>query len=334
MKQLVLIVIAVVSTVLVAPLCAQVFPQEQELDVIDLKDGSVLIGRIVENETAGLTEERSSETPIRIEIAGGSQFVVDPVNIVRMRTIRNPEFGAEPQEFTVDSIAVLRAIYGEENYPLPEEETDQKEGLANATIVGIYFAPAVTWFGGGDWNAEQDSLDEVDQKMPDALDNVGISLQRFFHPYGFRITVGQIVRSGRYEGEIQDDNDNELGTVDRGESIRGPSVNTEFLIGGGDDRRRWYGGLGVGFLLVGTDEVIGDQNGVIPDELTKATMDEGPYNTVVFGTLSVGSVFALGDKWTGEVRVALDTSLTSIYPTRKVTANGISLGIGVGYRLR
>jgi hypothetical protein len=65
---------------------AQVFPQEEYLDVVNLVDGSVLRGRIV-----GHHQNQS----IRIEIYGGSTFEIASANILSIEQEANPDFGTD-----------------------------------------------------------------------------------------------------------------------------------------------------------------------------------------------------------------------------------------------
>lgn len=63
---------------------AQVFPDEEQLDVIEVSDGSVLVGRIIED---------VPDRYVQIEVYGGSTFVIAYENIVDRRQRRNPDYG-------------------------------------------------------------------------------------------------------------------------------------------------------------------------------------------------------------------------------------------------
>jgi hypothetical protein len=63
---------------------AQVFPDAEHLDVIQVTDGSILVGRVIED---------VPDRYIEIELYGGSTFVVAYENIVSRRQRRNPDYG-------------------------------------------------------------------------------------------------------------------------------------------------------------------------------------------------------------------------------------------------
>lgn len=352
----------VAALVVVAVACppysfAQTFPEQERLDVLDLRDGSTLIGQLVDEDgnpidadalpdpTNSLQGPSQPITSIRIEIAGGSVFVVRPGNIDRIRTIRNPDYGKEPDEYTVDPRAVLRAIYGEEAYPLTESEGSStaspraaKSDLANTTIIGYYFAPAVSWHGGADWEAEKDALDggeEVVQFV--TVGETGFTLHHFFDPFGIRTSVTLFSRNGNYDGEYEDQFGNTM-SLDHHEQYSAWAANLDFLLGTGPPRRRWYAGVGVGWLIPafaasGYDESE-LENPPLDSEFQDPAISEDPQPFGIYATLSGGVLLAMGRSWTAEFRLAYDTSLTSIYPTRLVTASGVTLGVGLGYRLR
>lgn len=69
-----------------APLLAQVFPDEEYVDVLRLSDGSILRGVITEEEP---------ERYVAIEIYGGSRFVVSTANIVSRSRERNIDYGTK-----------------------------------------------------------------------------------------------------------------------------------------------------------------------------------------------------------------------------------------------
>ncbi|MDA3950849.1 MAG: hypothetical protein PF508_16705, partial [Spirochaeta sp.] len=71
---------------------AQIFPEEETLDVVYTTDGSVLRGRIVED---------VPEEYLTIEIYGGSRFVIAVENIVEISTTPNGDYGKSATEYTV-----------------------------------------------------------------------------------------------------------------------------------------------------------------------------------------------------------------------------------------
>jgi hypothetical protein len=81
----------VILTVVVLALCgtlgfAQVFPDEETLDVVYISDGSVLRGRIVENIV---------DRHVKIEIYGGTMFVVAWENIDAIEEEANPDYNKQ-----------------------------------------------------------------------------------------------------------------------------------------------------------------------------------------------------------------------------------------------
>lgn len=346
---------AVIALVTPPLATAQTFPDREQLDVIDLTDGSALIGRLVDEEGSPLQAETADgdavsgsgqpTEPIRIEIAGGSVFVIHPENVLRVRTIRNPDFGKGPDAYTVEPSAVLRAIYGEEAYPRTDEERGRAAGaraaksdLANTTILGYYFAPVMSWHGGKDWVVEREALDGgVEQPQFIIVGETGFTVHHFFDPFGIRTSIGLIARNGEYDGEYQDAFDNTI-TLDHYEQYGGWAANLDFLLSTGPPRRRWYAGVGLGWLIpVYADSGYDGselENPPLDEEFQDPALQEDPQPFGIYGTLSGGVLLAMGRSWTAEFRLAFDTSLTSIYPTRRVTASGVTAGFGVGYRLR
>lgn len=91
---------------------AQIFPEEEYLSVVELMDGSVLRGRIV--------EEAASGDVMVVEIYGGSRFVIAAENIVEISTVANGDYEKSATEYTVPE-AVLAEALGME---LPDADGD------------------------------------------------------------------------------------------------------------------------------------------------------------------------------------------------------------------
>lgn len=63
----------------------QIFPDQERLDVIEVTDGSILVGRIIDD---------VPDRYVEIELYGGSTFVIAYENIADRRQRRNPDYGS------------------------------------------------------------------------------------------------------------------------------------------------------------------------------------------------------------------------------------------------
>ncbi|MFP4209997.1 MAG: hypothetical protein ACLFR8_02045 [Alkalispirochaeta sp.] len=121
-----------------AGLSAQVFPEEEVLTEVFTTDGSMLRGRVIEDGNDRLV----------LEVYGGSTFVIHPDNIERMREIRNPDFGAEPETLTLDPLD-LAALIAEAEEPAATDDAPPAD--ADALTYRAY--QWRRWDVGREWSA-------------------------------------------------------------------------------------------------------------------------------------------------------------------------------------
>lgn len=302
----------VVAGVLIVtvPLAAQVFPERQHLDVIDLVDGSILVGVITEN---------SEPDPVRITLWGGNEFIVDRSNIQRIRSIRNTDYGSAVGTYVHQGDAT------KESGP-PEDPS-----IGNAVIVGAYGVPFFPLKGrvGGSWDNDEDGLDDVEHEY--SAWEVGGSFHFLSKPFGVRVGAVVFSRSSRLVGFDSSGHEGEFT-----EAISGLAIPIETLLGYGGDRFFWYGSVGLAGVAGSTEQSIdtGPNPTTDPNSRFADTDRDGGGGIGAYAIVSVGTIIRLGQRWAAEVRVVGDRQLTNTYVNRRSYFQTVGIGLGFGYRLR
>lgn len=119
-------------------LSAQVFPEEEFLSEVFTADGSMLRGRVVEE----------GDDRLVLEVYGGSTFVIHPDNVERIREVRNPDFGIEPETIILDPLDLAALIAAAEE---PAATEDAPPPDADALTYRAY--KWRRWDAGREWSA-------------------------------------------------------------------------------------------------------------------------------------------------------------------------------------
>jgi len=316
----------VVLTVLILMLCgtlafAQIFPEEETLDVVRITDGSVLRGRIIEDFV-----DRS----VTIEIYGGSVFTIAYENIEALEEEANPDYGTQWIRIEVGDPSVLAGGAGDDS-GRPEYGY-----LGKGHIFGIGVGAANTDFYGSDW---EDALDAVnaDGVYGNVWPSVALSYTFMVQArpdvapwwmWGLRAGLSYTPFVAHYD--ILDPQQGEnYGEYKFAADVL--EVPAEFLIGGGGDRLNGYVGIGIGgsFLLgEPSSEFEGNEIG----HPGGGTVDN-PVQAIVL--VSAGGYFRVSERWTGDLRYGYTFTIgdgwysdfTQYYSTHAVR-------IGIGYQIR
>jgi len=307
------------AAILAAPLAAQVFPEEETLDVVRISDGSVLRGRIIENFV---------DRYVKIEIYGGSIFTVAYENIESISEVRNPDYQTQWLRIEIDP----QALTGE---PVEEGATERVRGeyLGDGGFLTLYGGYAAVEYDGGDW---QDTLDTVDARNEDGSNaTFGLSYGYFVQArpdvapwwlWGLRTGFAYAPKS------VYAFIDDPAGGPEDGDYDYSPEVLElpfEFLIGGGGDRLFWYfgGGFGASFLV---NDPPSEYNG---DEVGHPSGEDPAYPFHAFVRGTTGTYFRLGQgSWVGEARLIYDQIISgSWYDGYNQYYRTFTIGLGVGY---
>jgi hypothetical protein len=294
---------------------AQMFPQEETLDVVYTTDGSVLRGRIV----ADVPDEY-----LTIEIYGGSAFVVAYANVERVRKEPNPDYGTE----------WITARVGQS-----ERAEDAVAARLSGHIAGVYLGPSWVRFGGSDWDrVEENSQASLDD--PAAMHITGGIAYTFLGAFGDRrspgVSWGIRVGLGYAEKSYTNEIANPYGLNDWGDYVftaRTIEVPTDLLLGYGTSRFMAYvaGGTGMSILLgEPKSEYGGDDVGHPSGEVVK--------NSVLpLFRASVGGYLRLTEVWTGEVRGYVESSHTNNwygYDDFRMHIDTVGVTVGIGRHIR
>ncbi|MFP4152316.1 MAG: hypothetical protein ACLFR8_10260 [Alkalispirochaeta sp.] len=317
MRRLVLTMLY--TAILAAPLAAQVFPDDEMLDVVRITDGSVLRGKIIENFV---------DRYVEIEIYGGSIFTVAYENIESISEVRNPDYQTQWIRVEIDP----GALAGE---PADDTGTERVRGeyLGDGGFLTAYAGYAEADYHGEDW---EDGLDTVDARDENGGNiTLGVSYGYFLQArpdvapwwlWGLRI--GFAYAPKHFFAVIEDPS----GAPGDGGYEFLPEVLElpfEFLIGGGGDHLFWYFGGGVGASLL-VNNPPSEYNG---DELGHPTGENPSYPFHAFVRGTTGTYFRLGaGSWVGEARLIYDQIISgSWYDDFDQYYRTFTIGLGVGY---
>lgn len=301
-----------VLLIVTVPLAAQVFPEREHLDVIDLIDGSILVGVITEDE---------EPDPVRITLWSGTEFVVDRDNIERIRSAQNTGYGKGVETY----------VHGPVGEPGDPGGPPDDPSIGNGVIVGAYGVPffPLQRRVGGSWEKDEDGLDDVEQE--DSAWEFGGSLHFLSKPFGVRVGAVVFSRSSRLIGIDNSGHEGEFS-----ESTSGFAIPVETLIGYGGDRFFWYGSAGLALVAGGTEQSVDDGPNPTtdPDSRFADTDRDGGGGIGAYAVVSVGTIIRLGQRWAAEARVVADRQLSNSYVNRRSYFQTVGFGFGFGYRLR
>jgi hypothetical protein len=169
----------------VVGLSAQVFPEEEFLTEVFTTDGSMLRGRIVEERDGGTV----------LEVYGGSTFVIHPDNIERIREVRNPDFGVEPETLTLDPLDLAALITAAEE---PAVTDDAPLPDADALTYRAY--QWRRWDAGREWSASVGVYSGMEGRSREEVDSLVFG-SRVRFDWGERYTAFggyELVRAGSF----------------------------------------------------------------------------------------------------------------------------------------
>jgi hypothetical protein len=317
-----------VLTVVMLGLCgtlafAQVFPERENLDVVYISDGSVLRGKIIEN---------FIDRYVKIEIYGGTTFVIAYENIDAIEEEPNPDYNLQWIRVEIGDLSGQLGDGGENADPgaAPRE---RGEFLGDGSFATLYGGLAWVQFDGSDWNDSLDSVDARDERGTSGT--IGLSYAFFSQArpdvapwwvWGLRTGLGYAWRETTVD--ILDPS----GGVDRREYLFRAHIlelPAEFLLGGGGDRIFWYfgGGFGVSLLLGEPQSEFDGQ------DVGHPSGDETQHPIQAFVRGTTGTYFRLGSSdWVGDVRLVYDQNLTgSWYDNYDQYYRSFTVGVGAGY---
>ncbi len=305
-----------------APVDAQVFPQEEQLDVVRLVDGTVLRGVIT---------ERVPDRYVEIQLWGGSTFVLGFDSIESIEQEENPDYGTTWIKVEIDA---LDRIPSRETEPEAPVFTGPRPMLAGGHSLGIHAIIGESWFTGDDYDDMMDEFPDVmdeDRQFSAEFGLVWTYLQPFSPRlespwmWGLRGSIGVANRGTSFQADTETD---ELGIIyqeTRATMLRLP---LEFLVGVGFDRVAVLAGVGPGFgILLGNVEVeYSDKQGSFSGDAETDT------DLSLLWSAGIGVLVRLGDSWLVETRFGGNGQLTSWFD-EEFLFNSWGISFGMGYRL-
>lgn len=322
------LLIGFLSGILVASVFSQVFPDKETLDVVYVSDGSVIKGKIIED---------FKERYVKIEIFGGSTFIVSYEHIDAIEEEPNPDYNTQWIKIEIGDISGLTGDEQGAAADAGEEEKPEREKgpyLGDGSFVSLYGGVAVVDYLGSDWD---DTLDATNASNENGVNGtIGVSYGYFQQARPFVAPWWMWgVRTGLAYSpkDITADIDDPVTGTGSGEyEFRAQVLELpfEFLIGGGGDRLVWYfgGGFGASFLTgEPTSEFEGDDVGH-----PSGNDAENPVQAFVRGT--TGAYFRIGkSNWVGDARLIYDRILSgSWYNDYEQHYDTWTYALGVGYR--
>lgn len=327
MRKLIVVVIFTFCTTLAY---GQIFPGEENLDVLYLTDGTIM---------RGVVREDVPERYLEMEIYGGSTFVLSYENIERRDQEENPDYGTAWIKVDVgDHLAALLAT--EE----PEPEEEEKEIVAKEREYGPFLGEGhvysvkvglgrVNWGGLGHREYFDDTLNLNEQSSMNLDFGASYTYMRQARPvvapwwmWGTRLALGVAGRtvSGRADNPA-DDGDGERGRLNiRSRVLEAPF---ELLIGGGRDRFVGYAGYGVGLTIP-----LGEPRFLFEgEELDSPNLD---IPVASFMRFTVGGLIRIDSNWSSHVDLYFHNQLTSWYSEFDLRYDVMGMTIGLGYHLR